>query len=129
MAHAYTTKRGKNKLGKLGVRKDDGTRAEKRSGVASFISDDHRKFDEEKEPVRYTPGHLTGGGGTSVRERLAAKVATVIADSCSNINCSSPMYTTLSACAACGMVRYCSKGIITLFSLFVAFKSNYLNIA
>lgn len=38
MAHAYTTKRGKNKMSKLGVRKDDGTRAEKRSGVASFLS-------------------------------------------------------------------------------------------
>jgi len=114
MAHAYTTKRGKNKLGKLGVRKDDGTRAEKRSGVASFITDDHRKFDDEKESVRQMVGHLAGEGGSSAKERLTAKTATLISDKCSSPNCpnasNSNTGPNLSACAACGSVRYCCKG-------------------
>ncbi len=73
MAHAYTTKRGKNKKAKLGVRKDQQQNQERslKHGVnlSAFL------YDGPKESNIGVAGHLTGGSSSNsgledVRSRL-----------------------------------------------------------
>jgi len=113
MAHAYTTKRGKNKMSKLGVRKDDGVRAERRSGVSSFISDDYRKFEEPKVNNNFL-GLTSGKGNKAIRDaganstrEVAPKL--VITEKCSYSSCTKKNYNKLAECSGCHSVKYCCK--------------------
>lgn len=108
MAHAYTTKRGKNKKSKLGVRKDQQQNSERQlkhgANLSAFL------FDGPKEPVMGIAGHLTGGSSSNSRlEDVRSRLQKAIADKCSNGACENAQSTHLSECAACRQTRYCCR--------------------
>lgn len=108
MAHAYTTKRGKNKKAKLGVRKDQQQNQERslKHGVnlSAFL------YDGPKESSVGVRGHLTGGNSSNARlEDVRSRLQKAIADKCSNPHCENAQSTQLSECAACRSVRYCCR--------------------
>jgi hypothetical protein len=108
MAHAYTTKRGKNKKAKLGVRKDQQQNQERslKHGVnlSAFL------YDGPKESTVGVMGHLTGGSSSNSRlEDVRSRLQRAIADKCSNPACENAQSSQLSECAACRSVRYCCR--------------------
>jgi hypothetical protein len=104
MAHAYTTKRGKNKMSKLGVRKDhqqNGERGLKKSGMSSLL------FDGPKESIFTSIGHVgTTSRITSMRERVQKSLV----NKCSYPDCKSSCSDgALFDCSACKETRYCGR--------------------
>jgi hypothetical protein len=111
MAHAYTTKRGKNKKSKLGVRKDQQQNQEKQ--LKNHVNLSAYLYDGPKESSIGVVGHLTGGGSSSSSSRLEdvkARLQKALMDKCSNPNCTNAQTSsTLSDCSACRSVRYCCR--------------------
>lgn len=108
MAHAYTTKRGKNKKSKLGVRKDQQQNQEKSlkhsPDLNAFL------YDGPKESSFGIAGHITGGNSNNARlESVRSRLQRQLADKCSNPECSQAQNGHLSECSACRQTRYCSK--------------------
>jgi len=108
MAHAYTTKRGKNKKSKLGVRKDQQQNNEKSlkhsPDLNAFL------YDGPKESSFGIAGHLTAGNSNNARlESVRSRLQKQLADKCSNPECSQAQNGHLSECSACRQTRYCSK--------------------
>ena len=104
MAHAYTTKRGKNKMSKLGVRKDQQQNSErslKANPLANLL------FDGPKESILSPAGRI----GTSSRlEDTKARLQRALLDKCSYSDCPNATQTSsLSECSSCHQTRYCSK--------------------
>ena len=82
-------------------------RAEKRSGVSSFLNDDFRRFEDQKVSVKnMIAGHLySHSGRQSTIENYSTTITGLITDKCSNPSCPSSSTLTLSACAGCGECR------------------------
>lgn len=109
MAHAYTTKRGKNKISKLGVRKDHQQNSERQ--LKSNVPLANLQYNGPKESV-FAIGHLANSRIDDRRATAtaAAKAARAIADKCSNPSCSSASDNSeLLECSSCHTVRYCGK--------------------
>ena len=105
MAHAYTTKRGKNKKGKLGVRKDQQQNQE-RSLKNPIL--DAMKYDGDRENS-FEIGRI---GSSSARiEAIKSRLQKQLVDKCSNPQCNQPSSESreLSECASCRTVRYCGR--------------------
>lgn len=106
MAHAYTTKRGKNKISKLGVRKDHQQNSERQ--LKSNVPLANLQYNGPKESI-FSIGHLAN---SRIEERKAT--ARAIAAKCSNPNCESASRDAeLFECASCHTVRYCGKSCQT----------------
>ncbi len=108
MAHAYTTKRGKNKLSKLGVRKDQQQNQERsiktQPNLSAFL------YDGPKEPVQPVLGRLGNHNLNAARlENVKTRLQKAIMDKCSNPDCPEASSGALSECAACHDARYCSR--------------------
>eukprot|EP01036_Dinobryon_divergens_P030408 gene30408-39650_t len=109
MAHAYTTKRGKNKISKLGVRKDHQQNSERQ--LKSNVPLANLQYNGPKESV-FSIGHLANSRIEDRRATAtaAAKAAKAIADKCSNPSCTSASDNSeLLECSSCHTVRYCGK--------------------
>ena len=112
MAHAYTTKRGKNKISKLGVRKDHQQNSERQ--LKSNVPLANLQYDGPKESV-FSIGHLANSRiedrrATATATAIAAKATRAIVDKCSNPSCTSASDSAeLLECASCHTVRYCGK--------------------
>ncbi len=104
MAHAYTTKRGKNKKAKLGVRKDHQQNLEKAMKLDPLAN---LMYDGPRESV-LTRGHI---GSSSRLENVISRLQKSLLDKCSNPNCTSAASecTNLSECASCHQTRYCGR--------------------
>ena len=105
MAHAYTTKRGKNKKGKLGVRKDQQQNQE-RSLKNPIL--DAMKYDGDRENS-FEIGRI---GSSSARiEAIKSRLQKQLVDKCSYPQCNQPSSESreLSECASCRTVRYCGR--------------------
>lgn len=116
MAHAYTTKRGKNKKSKLGVRKDQQQNQER--NLKSSVGPS--RFDGPRESVLGVAGRLTSSSQTSahletIRSRVAPQQQSqrqlAIGDKCSNPACtkSNDSKCQLSDCSGCHQARYCGR--------------------
>lgn len=110
MAHAYTTKRGKNKKSKLGVRKDQQQNRERSlkhgTDLNAFL------YDGPKESnFGVISGHLTSSNSNNNArlENVRSRLQRQLADKCSNPECSQAEKGSLSECSACHQTRYCSK--------------------
>ncbi len=112
MAHAYTTKRGKNKKAKLGVRKDHQQNME-RSLKAGPGNLQQFLYDGPKESTIGVAGRIGCSSSTSNQARLEnvkSRLQKALMDKCSNPECANSQEGgTLSECAACHSVRYCSR--------------------
>jgi hypothetical protein len=109
MAHAYTTKRGKNKISKLGVRKDHQQNSERQ--LKSNVPLANLQYNGPKESV-FSIGHLANSRIEDRRATAtaAAKAVRAIADKCSNPSCTSASDNSeLLECSSCHSVRYCGK--------------------
>lgn len=107
MAHAYTTKRGKNKMAKLGMRKDHQQKEEngmKTSVLANLAYDGPKESWESK---------LSNFGmieATSRPNDVRSEIHAMISDKCSNPECkTAASETTLLDCASCHQARYCGR--------------------
>ena len=107
MAAVYTTKRGKTKKGKLGIRKDNKQNSERvlRPTVTEPVFEGNRKTDWSEKYEALGDGSA-GGGASSIK----AKLARALMDRCSNSECgNASSEANLSACAQCRRARYCSR--------------------
>lgn len=110
MAHAYTTKRGKNKIAKLGVRKDHQQNSERQLKSKSVDI----KYEGPKESIGGSLGRLANhriNQEAATKAAARAAVAPRIMDKCSNPECSNPEceISKLAECSVCLSVRYCKK--------------------
>jgi len=104
MAHAYTTKRGKNKISKLGVRKDHQQNSERQ--LKSNIPLANLQYDGPRESI-FSIGHLANSSRLESKKEKAVKA---ILDKCSYPNCKyTNTSTELQECASCHLVRYCGR--------------------
>lgn len=101
MAHAYTTKRGKNKISKLGVRKDHQQNNERQLKPNTVIA--NLQYDGPKESI-FTIGHLSN---SRIEEKSAARKA--IMDKCSFPGCGKASSSDLLECSSCHLTRYCGR--------------------
>jgi hypothetical protein len=112
MAHAYTTKRGKNKKAKLGVRKDQQQNSE-RSLKAGPANLQQFLYDGPKESTIGVIGRIGCSSSASSQARLEnvkTRLQKALMDKCSNPDCTNAQEgTTLSECSGCRSVRYCSR--------------------
>jgi hypothetical protein len=111
MAHAYTTKRGKNKKAKLGVRKDHQQNLEKalKNGPGSLSA---YLYDGPKESALGVAGHLGYSSSTTQGrlESVKSRLQKALMDKCSNTDCTNAQEGChLSECSACHQTRYCCK--------------------
>ena len=114
MAHAYTTKRGKNKMGKLGVRKDSAQNAENNLKSVSTLP---MKFDGPKDPMFGSDSHLENGTRLHLQDVLRTSQQTkniekTNNEQCGNTGCSKTSTNNglkLSECSSCHLVKYCSR--------------------
>lgn len=111
MAHAYTTKRGKNKKAKLGVRKDQQQNQERslKNGPANL---QQFLYDGPKESTIGVIGRIGCSSSSSQArlENVKSRLQKALMDKCSNPECTNSQEgATLSECAACRSVRYCSR--------------------
>jgi hypothetical protein len=112
MAHAYTTKRGKNKKSKLGVRKDQQQNSER--SIKSGVNLNAFLYDGPKEPVGPSIGRLSNHSINTARlENVKSRLQKAIMDKCSNPSCENVSAeegsVSLSECSACHQARYCCK--------------------
>lgn len=89
------------------------------------MTDDFKKYEDEKNSSKHMIGHLTGSANNdklyAIKERLASKV--LIVDKCSNPECIEPGKDSgLAACSRCGSVRYCCKGSLYYHSELILIK-------
>ena len=110
MAHAYTTKRGKNKKSKLGVRKDQQQNQERQlkhtPNLAAFL------YDGPKESPIGEIGRIgCSSSSTAARlENIKSRLQKTLMDKCGNSECQNASdASTLSECAACHQIRYCCR--------------------
>jgi hypothetical protein len=117
MAHAYTTKRGKNKISKLGVRKDQQQNQERslKSGpdLAAFL------YDGPKEASGIAVGRIGNNSVNTARlENVKARLQKSLLERCCNPDCSEKHKeetasengnNNLLECSGCHRSRYCSK--------------------
>ena len=103
MAHAYTTKRGKNKMSKLGVRKDhqqNDERSLKSNPLANLM------YDGPKESS-FGIGHI---GSSSRIENIKSRLQKTLTDKCSNPECKTAASdSALMECSQCHDARYCGR--------------------
>lgn len=110
MAHAYTTKRGKNKKSKLGVRKDQQQNQERQlkhsPNLAAFL------YDGPKDSAIGEIGRIGSSSSSAAArlENIKSRLQKSLTDKCSNPDCQNASdASTLSECAACHQVRYCCR--------------------
>jgi hypothetical protein len=109
MAHAYTTKRGKNKKSKLGVRKDQQQNQERSlkggPNLSAFL------YDGPKEAEGLSIGRISSHSVNQSRlESVKTRLQKALMDKCSNPSCENASEgIQLAECAACHQTRYCSK--------------------
>lgn len=105
MAHAYTTKRGKNKKAKLNKRMDhqqNQERSLKQDPLANLM------YDGPKESV-FKIGHI-GTSSTSRIDNVVSRLQKALMDKCSNPGCKNTSAEgSLSECASCHQSRYCGR--------------------
>eukprot|EP01038_Epipyxis_sp_PR26KG_P010563 gene10563-14189_t len=110
MAHAYTTKRGKNKISKLGVRKDHQQNLEKSLKQNTPLA--NLMYDGPKESV-FNIGHITGGPSTTASRitDIKNRIHKTLMDKCSNPDCklAASAEISLSECSSCHQARYCCR--------------------
>jgi hypothetical protein len=108
MAHAYTTKRGKNKKSKLGVRKDQQQNMEKQLKCKPDLH--AHLYDGPKESAAPSIGRLANSSINARLESVKARLAKALMDKCSFPECQNASDSkTLSECSACRQARYCSR--------------------
>lgn len=125
MAQAYTTKRGKNKLAKLGVRRDQQQNQER--DLKTSINTIAPKYDGPKVRAFTSAGMisdrssstsrlLTDNQPASTGDTNSLGKSTSSSTICSNVGCNAihdsttpGSQTKLMDCAACMTVKYCSK--------------------
>jgi hypothetical protein len=119
MAHAYTTKRGKNKISKLGVRKDQQQNQERSlkggPNLAAFL------YDGPKEASGIAVGRIGNNSVNTARlENVKARLQKSLLERCCNPECSEKdkedstsesgsTNNNLLECSGCHQSRYCSK--------------------
>lgn len=105
MAHAYTTKRGKNKKAKLNKRMDHQQNLEKslkQDPLANLM------YDGPKESV-FKIGHI-GTSSNSRIENVVSRLQKALMDKCSSPGCKNTSAEgSLSECASCHQARYCCR--------------------
>ena len=103
MAHAYTTKRGKTKIAKLGIRKDQQQNLGKHLKLDPL---ENMKYDGPNESKFELLQKITAGRLEDVKARLSK----ALMDKCSNPSCTSASADcTLSECGSCRQARYCGR--------------------
>lgn len=106
MAHAYTTKRGKNKKSKLNKRMDHQQNLEKslkQDPLANLM------YDGPKESV-FKIGHIGTSSSTARIDSVVSRLQKALLDKCSNPGCKNTSAEgSLSECASCHQTRYCGR--------------------
>jgi hypothetical protein len=113
MAHAYTTKRGKNKLSKLGVRKDQQQNMER--SLKKVV--DTIKYDGPKEAIEAViSGHLGYSKSSSSSSASDSSILCVEngfatgSSRCAFSGCTTePLAAKLLDCSSCFSVKYCGR--------------------
>lgn len=114
MAHAYTTKRGKNKLSKLGVRKDQQQNLER---SLKSVDTSSLKYDGPKESVSTRiAGHIGYSSSATPAGAPIELLCDAVDDTkveltcCSNSNCTNNCSTSkLLDCSSCLSAKYCGR--------------------
>ena len=115
MAHAYTTKRGKNKIAKLGNRKDHQQNSER--SLKKIIVDD--KYDGPKEKDFTSLGRIASKSSSEAKKEkiesnrimaISQAAGGAVKEKCGNGECKhNSIGLKLSECTGCFAVKYCSR--------------------